>query len=168
MCKYGKPKESNTEVGEKNHNFFAKCIGHHCQKQHKIFAHQVALHLSDSFEIEKMATAMGLLADEDDMHCHSLPNEYYNEHQEGSTLGAMNCSFQLIRNHVKIIWHLATETHLLNWDAAVATFIQNNYMSSVIINCCTEYKNNQLMMRCHPPYQGEGPWFDWVSLYFLF
>jgi hypothetical protein len=22
------------------------------------------------------------------------------------------------------------------------------------------------MMRCHPSYQGEGPWFDWVSVYF--
>ena len=30
MCKYGKPKESSTEVGEKNHNVFAKSIGHHC------------------------------------------------------------------------------------------------------------------------------------------
>jgi hypothetical protein len=30
MCKYGKPKESNTEVGEKNHKFFAKRIGHRC------------------------------------------------------------------------------------------------------------------------------------------
>jgi hypothetical protein len=27
MCKYGKPKESNTEVGEKNHKVFAKRIG---------------------------------------------------------------------------------------------------------------------------------------------
>jgi hypothetical protein len=27
MCKYGKPKEANTEVGEKNHKVFAKCIG---------------------------------------------------------------------------------------------------------------------------------------------
>ena len=27
MCKYGKPKEANTEVGEKNHKVFAKRIG---------------------------------------------------------------------------------------------------------------------------------------------
>ena len=34
------------------------------------------------------------------------------------------------------------------------------------INCCTEYKHNNVLMRCHPSYQGEGPWFDWVSVYF--
>jgi len=27
MCKYGKPKEANTEVGEKKHKVFAKRIG---------------------------------------------------------------------------------------------------------------------------------------------
>jgi hypothetical protein len=27
MCKYGKPKEANTKVGEKNHKVFAKRIG---------------------------------------------------------------------------------------------------------------------------------------------
>jgi hypothetical protein len=27
MCKYGKPKESNTVVGKHNHKVFAKCIG---------------------------------------------------------------------------------------------------------------------------------------------
>jgi hypothetical protein len=25
---------------------------------------------------------------------------------------------------------------------------------------------NELIMRCHPSYQGEGPWFDWVSVHF--
>jgi hypothetical protein len=34
------------------------------------------------------------------------------------------------------------------------------------IHCCTEYKYNKLLMRCHPCYQGEGPWFDWVSVAF--
>jgi hypothetical protein len=26
--------------------------------------------------------------------------------------------------------------------------------------------HNELLMRCHPSYQGEGPWFDWVSVHF--
>jgi hypothetical protein len=49
MCKYGKPKEANTEVGEKNHKFFAKRIGCCCRKQHKsffakcLFAYQIHL-----------------------------------------------------------------------------------------------------------------------------
>jgi hypothetical protein len=25
---------------------------------------------------------------------------------------------------------------------------------------------HQLVMQCHPFYQGEGPWFDWVSIHF--
>jgi hypothetical protein len=169
MCKYGKPKELNTEVGEKNHKFFAKRIGRRCRKQHKTFARQVALRLSDSFVVDKLAAAMGLLADEDDTQCKSFRNGANNEDQEGSTLGAMHCSFQLIGKDLKITWHSATEIHLLKWDAGVATFIQNNCMSSedrTTIYCCTEYKNNQVMMRCHPSYQGEGPWFDWVNVYF--
>ena len=34
------------------------------------------------------------------------------------------------------------------------------------IHCCTEYTYNQLQIRCHPSYQGKGPWFDWVSVHF--
>jgi hypothetical protein len=49
MCKYGKPKEANTEVGENNHVLFAKRNGRRCRKQHKTFASQVAVRLSDSF-----------------------------------------------------------------------------------------------------------------------
>jgi hypothetical protein len=30
MCKYGKPNEANTEVGERNHKVFAKRIGRRC------------------------------------------------------------------------------------------------------------------------------------------
>ena len=51
----------------------------------------------------------------------------------------------------------------------MATFIQYHYMSTeniTTIHCCTEYMHNQLLMRCHPSYQGEGPWFDWVSVHF--
>ena len=40
MCKYGKPKEANTEVGEKNHKVFAKRIGQPCRKQHNTFSNQ--------------------------------------------------------------------------------------------------------------------------------
>jgi hypothetical protein len=63
MCKYGKPKESNTEVGEKNHKVFAKRIGRRCRKQHKTFAKQASSHLSEAFIIEKMASLMGLFDD---------------------------------------------------------------------------------------------------------
>jgi hypothetical protein len=57
---------------------------------------------------------------------------------------------------------------LLTCDAAVVTFLKENYMSidnQKTINCCTENKHNNLLMRCHPLYQGKGPWFDWVSVY---
>ena len=61
MCKYGNPKESKTEVGEKNHKVFAKHIGHHCHKQHVTFAKQVSSHLSEAFILNKVGTTMGLL-----------------------------------------------------------------------------------------------------------
>jgi hypothetical protein len=169
MCRYGKPKEANTEIGEKNHKFFAKRIGRRCRKQHKTFASQVANRLSDCFVIDKLALAMGLLVEEDDDACQILPGDIKNELQQDTCLGATHCSLHLDGNNVKATWHSATETHLLNWNTAVATFIQTEYMSTQntnIVNCCTEYKHNQLVMRCHPSYQGEEPWFDWVSVSF--
>ena len=75
MCRYGKPKEANTEVGEKNHKFFAKRIGRRCRKQHKSFTRQVSVRLSDSFVIEKVASAMGLLTDEATVHSTSVPKQ---------------------------------------------------------------------------------------------
>ena len=62
-CKYSKPKESNTKVGENNHKVYAKCIKCHCHKQHITFAKQVSSHLSEAFILNKVATAMGLLDD---------------------------------------------------------------------------------------------------------
>ena len=67
--KYGKPKEANTEVSEKNHKVFAKHIEHCCHKQHKTFAKQVSSHLSEAFIIEKMGSAMGLMDELKDMKC---------------------------------------------------------------------------------------------------
>ena len=53
MCKYGKPKAANTEVGENNHKVFAKRIGHHCRKQHKTYASQVAICLTEALFLRK-------------------------------------------------------------------------------------------------------------------
>jgi hypothetical protein len=100
MCKYRKPKEANTKVGEKNHKFFAKCCGCHCRKQHKSFTHQVSVCLSDLFVIEKLASAMGLLANKDEMHCTSFPNHQGNDNEEGTTFGATHCSLHLDGNNV--------------------------------------------------------------------
>jgi hypothetical protein len=109
---------------------------------------------------------MGLLTDEDDTCFENFPNE---DSCAISTFGATFSSFHLIGNNVKVVWKSKTETHLLTWDDGVATFIQKNYLSInnvTTVHCCTEYKHNELRMRCHPSYQGEGPWFDWVSVAF--
>ena len=74
MCKYGKLKESNTEVGEKNHKVFAKCIGCCCRKQHITFAKQVSSHLSEAFIINKVAITMGVLDKSKVLEC-DVPEE---------------------------------------------------------------------------------------------
>jgi hypothetical protein len=168
MCKYGKPKEANTEVGEKNHKVFAKRIGRRCRKQHKTFANQVAVRLSDSFVIEKLASAMQLL-DEDDENCATVDNAADEMSNKESTKGATHYTIHLNGNKMEVSWQSATEKHLLTCDTDVATFVQYHYTSTgniTTIHCCTEYMHNQLLMRCHPSYQGEGPWFDWVSVHF--
>jgi hypothetical protein len=111
MCKYGKPKEANTQVGEKNHKVFAKCVGQCCQKQHKTFANQVAVHLSDSFVIEKLASAMQLL-DEDDEDCATVDNAADESNKE-STKGATHYTIHLNGNKMEVSWQSATEKHLL-------------------------------------------------------
>jgi hypothetical protein len=168
MCKYGKPKESNTEVGEKNHKVFAKRIGRRCRKQHKTFANQVAVRLSDSFVIDKLASSMKLFHEDDNEDCAMVGNAAGEINKE-STVGATHCHLHLNGNKIEVTWQSATEKHLLTWDADVATFMQCHYMSTnniTTIHCCTEYMHNELLMRCHPSYQGEGPWFDWVSVHF--
>ena len=169
MCKYGKPKEANTEVGEKNHKVFAKRIGRRCRKQHKTFANQVAIRLSDTFVINKLALAMQLVDEDDDEDCAMVGNAAGGECNQESTVGATHCTLYLNGNKIQASWRSATEKHLLTWDTDVATFILHHYMSTeniTTIHCCTEYMHNQLLMRCHPSYQGEGPWFDWVSVHF--
>jgi hypothetical protein len=91
MCKYGKPKEANMEVGEKNHKVFTKCIGQHCCRQHKIFSNQVAVRLSDSFVIEKLASAMHLLHEDEDEGVDTL-EKFANDKYQESTNGATYCS----------------------------------------------------------------------------
>jgi hypothetical protein len=90
--------------------------------------------------------------------------------KKSTTFGATHCSLHLNGNDVKFLWLLSTEKHLLTCNAAVVTFLKENYMSiqnQKTIHCCTEYKHNKLLMQCHPLYQGEGPaWFDWESVYF--
>jgi hypothetical protein len=169
MCKYGKPKEANTEVGERNHKVFAKRIGRHCRKQHKTFANQVAVRLSDAFVIDKLASAMALFDDSDDEDGASMVNDAADESNQESTNGATHYTLHFNDNKIDVTWHSATEQHLLSCDANVATFILDYYMSTediTTMHCCTEYMHNQLLMRCHPCYQGEGPWFDWVSVHF--
>jgi hypothetical protein len=169
MCKYGKPKESNTEVGERNHKVFAKRIGRRCRKQHKTFATQVAARLSDSFVIEKLVSAMQLFQNNQDEDTITLENAGDDSSTE-CTKGATHYTLHMNGTNIQVTWQSATEEHLLTCDDAVATFIHDyHYMSTdniSTIHCCTELMMNGLTMRCHPSYQGEGPWFDWVSVHF--
>jgi len=122
MCKYGKLKEANTKVGEKNYKYFAKHIGQHCRKQHKKFANKVTVCLSDSFVIEKLASAMHLL-DEDDNKDGEMVYHAADNSQEESTNGATHCTLQLNGNKIEVTWQSATEKHLLTWDADVQLFL---------------------------------------------
>jgi hypothetical protein len=112
-------------------------------------------------------------ADDDDNHCATVDSFTYDSNQE-STMGATHYTLHLNGNNkIEVTWHSATEKHLLTCAMDVATCIWNHYVSAdsniTTINCCTEYmyKNihNRLVMRCHPSYQGEGPWFDWVNVH---
>ena len=169
MCKYGKPKETNTEIGEKNHKVFAKRIGRRCRKQHSTFAHQVSSRLSEAFILNKVGMIMGLLDDVKDLEC---------DVSEDSDVVFMNieCAkgthFTIEHNGMAVVcnWKSATEEHLLRCDQDVLDYlysIVSSHEDSVTsVHCCTEYLYHGLFIRCHPCYQGEGPWFDWVNVHF--
>jgi hypothetical protein len=173
MCKYGKPKEANTEVGEHNHIFFAKKIGRRCRKQHKTFTTQLAVRLSDSFIIARLVSVMGLFDEDDEDDGDEdvvivAPSGGADSSTEG-TNGATHSKLHLNGNTMERTWKSVTEKHLLTWDCDVAAFIQEHYMAThsvTTIHCCTEYVKQQFRMRCHPSYQGQGLWFDWVSVHF--
>ena len=177
MCKYGKPKEANTEVGEKNHIVFAKKIGRRCRKQHRTFTNQVAVRLSDSFIIQRLVVVMGLVdEDQDDDDDDDDGNEDFGKAQNGadessmeSTNGATHSKLIRNGNSIEETWTSKTEKHLLTWDFGVATCIYAHYTGKyhvTTIHCCTEYVQQKFRIRCHPSYQGQGPWFDWVCVHF--
>ena len=87
-----------------------------------------------------------------------------------STKMATHYMLLITGNHPQVTWFSTTETNLLTFDENLADFILSGFTSSEdtpgTIHGCTEYVYNDLFMRCHPSYQGEGPWFDWVSIHF--
>jgi hypothetical protein len=169
MCKYGKPKEANTEVGEKNHKVFAKRIGRRCRKQHKTFAKQVANRLSDTFVINKLATVMEVNLNSSNVESQLLEDSCDNDGVVESTNKATHYMLSMNDNSPSVKWTSATEKHLLSFNMDMAEFILSKFTSSagtVNVHGCTEYVYNTIAMRCHPSYKGEGPWFDWVSIHF--
>ena len=97
------------------------------------------MRLSDSFVIEKLATAMQLLNTDDDEGCETV--DHGESRSQESTMGATHCSLNLNGNKIEVTWKSATEKHLLTYDTDVATFIQYHYMSMngiTTIHCCTE------------------------------
>jgi hypothetical protein len=121
MCKYGKPKEANTKVGEKNHKVLAKCIGRCCQKQHKTFAKQVASCLADAFIIEKVASAMQLLDDSDINELEALEESNTDKNQE--SVKGTHFTIYHNGNKVETKWQSATKKHLLISNEDVIDYI---------------------------------------------
>ena len=86
-----------------------------------------------------------------------------------STNKATHFTLSLIDNSPCMKWTSATKKHLLSFNMNLAEFILSKFTSiagAVNVHGCMEYVYNMLLMRCHPSYKGEGPWFDWVSIHF--
>jgi hypothetical protein len=87
----------------------------------------VAVHLSDSFVIEKLASAMQLLLDgeDHDEDCATVQNAADKSNEESTSNGATHCTLLFNGNTIEVTWKSVTEKHLLTWDTdGVATFIQ--------------------------------------------
>jgi len=168
--KFGKPKEVNAEIGEKNHKHFAKGFGRIARKQHSSFARQIAQRLSDAFVVTKMASLMGFhvqdsaaMQEEDGDDSTSIVE---------SSKGATRFSVSFCKHAgVTLQWKSQTEESLLaETDCqGVMEYLhaqRSNDGTARTVHCCTQHKRDSLTIRCHPSYQGEGPWCDWVFVYF--
>ena len=172
MKKFGSPKGINTEIGEKNHKYFAKSLGRSARKQHSTFTKQVSQRLSDAFIMRKMASLMGEKVwgedDGEDTDGSDSDSEDGKKAIEESTQGATLFSvFECKKDGVSVQWTSKTEETLLrgNENKDVMQYILDVYKEEhgvETVHCCTQYKRDKLVMRCHPNYQGEGPWYDWI------
>jgi hypothetical protein len=111
---------------------------------------------------------MQLLVEDDAIDDAIVPNIDETSKQE-SVKGATHYTLCLNGNKIDISWQSVMEKHLLTLDADVATYVILHYMSTdneSTIYGCTELMYNQQLMHCYPSSQGEGPWFDWVSVHF--
>ena len=85
-----------------------------------------------------------------------------------STIGATQFSVTSCQdNRVLVQWKSKTEVELLkmNETLSVMEYIHKVYSEEYgaeTVYCCTEYKRDCVTVRCHPNYQGEGPWCDWI------
>jgi hypothetical protein len=75
--------------------------------------------------------------------------------------------FECKKEGFSVQWTSKTEETLLrgNENRDVMQYILDVYKEEhrvETVHCCTQYKRDGLVMRCHPNYQGEGPWYDWI------
>jgi c-di-GMP-binding flagellar brake protein YcgR len=103
----------------------------------------VAVRLSDSVVIEKLASAMHSLDKDEDEDVANLKKNVNDKNQE-SMNEATHCSLCLNGNNVKVSWQSTTKKHLLTLDAELARFIHYHYMSTnnvlpsmVALSTCT-------------------------------
>lgn len=169
MCKNGKPMESDCSVGESTHKMYAKIPGRRCRKQHKTFATQVSQRLSDGFVTTKLARAMGIHSEYDENESNS--NSQSTDEVCGSMKGATHytLSFSPSEGSGQIQWTTKTEEELIEGRADVYAYILQTYKELFgvrVVNCCTEYTYNHHVLRCHPFYSVEGPWYNWVNVHF--
>ena len=168
MCKYGKPKAANTEVGENNHKVFAKRIGHHCRKQHKTYASQVAICLTEAFVLKKMGSAMGILDEWKVDEC-DVPQEVNGNINDECAKGT-HFTIQHNGEKVEAKWQSVTEEHLLTFDQDVLEYLFPFFvrMKTMLCPCIVALSTSimEFFIRCHPSYKGEGSWFDWVNVHF--
>lgn len=168
----GSPANYNTQCFESNHKIIVKNVAKNVQKcgngkflsqiATRGYERQILTVAMEKLNIEPITTAYqfsNTTKDNDDI-CTSQDSWY--------TKKATNFTLTVHQNgNVIQKWqHSKSIALYLQIQPIVCSFISSQYRSNqkvTIISCVTELQlANKKTIRCHPNYQGEGEWSDWI------
>jgi hypothetical protein len=166
--------ESNFDAsaGEAMLRFFVKFIGATCQmRSQEVYIGQMAERLSEAMSFRKAVilkeSATINLAN---WNLPTIPIQSDSDNM-GNPLYVMSSPYI---SSFKCQWlgSKATDVHPLvvnwfqdNWDFLVGDDDENNIK---YIQCWTEFVNKGIRYKCHPNYQGDGPFYDYASVTFQY
>ena len=168
----GSPANYNTQRFESNHKVIVKDVSTNVQKQgFGKFLAQIAIR---GYERQLLSLSMEKLNIEPILHYNNETNEHYHQ------IGHENANFAWYTNQATQFEVVINSNGQVaqNWSCSraknshleilpiICSYLSSQFGNSttqVVLGCVTELQlSNSKIIQCHPNYQGEGQWSDWI------